>query len=75
MKKFNFLMVILGCTVWVSPAMAYIDPGSGSVVIQSIIAAITGGLFVLKTYWYKIKSKLFPKNKTVEIDVNDQLDN
>ena len=43
---------------------AYIDPGSGSYVVQVVLAAILGGLFAVKIYWNKIKefvSKLFPK--------------
>jgi hypothetical protein len=34
---------------------AYLDPGSGSFVLQLILAAIVGTLFVLRSYWTKIK--------------------
>jgi hypothetical protein len=37
-------------------AYAYIDPGTGSYVIQIIIAAALGVLFTIKTFWSKIKS-------------------
>jgi len=43
---------------------AYIDPGSGSYVVQVVLATILGGLFAVKIYWNKIKEfigKLFPK--------------
>jgi hypothetical protein len=33
---------------------AYLDPGSGSVILQLILASLLGGLFILKTYWKKI---------------------
>lgn len=39
-------------------AYAYLDPGSGSAVIQVIIGAIAGIGITLKIYWYKIKEKL-----------------
>jgi len=42
--------------------LLYIDPGSGSYLVQVIIAAILGGLFYFKNLWLKIKS-LFIKNK------------
>ena len=36
-------------------AQAYIDPGTGSMLFQSVIAAIAGGVFLIKTYWSKLK--------------------
>ena len=37
-------------------AYAYLDPGTGSIIIQSLIAAIAAGAIVTKTYWYRIKT-------------------
>jgi len=37
-------------------AYAYIDPGTGSYVIQIIIAAALGVLFTIKSFWSRIKS-------------------
>lgn len=34
----------------------YIDPGSGSYLIQVIVAAIVGAAFWIKMSWYRIKS-------------------
>ena len=41
-------------------AHAYLDPGTGSFVVQLIIAAIAGVSFSLKIYWHKIKTKFLP---------------
>lgn len=46
---------------FVSDAFAYIDPGSGSLVIQLIIGALVGVGITIKLYWYKLKEKLFTK--------------
>lgn len=35
---------------------AYLDPGSGSFLLQILLAAILGGLFVLRSYWGKVKT-------------------
>ena len=43
-------------------AFAYIDPGTGSIVIQAVIGALVGVGITLKIYWYKIKEKLLKKN-------------
>ncbi|GAP13785.1 hypothetical protein LARV_01540 [Longilinea arvoryzae] len=41
--------------------MAYLDPGSGSFLIQMLLAGGLGAAFLIKTYWRKIKG-LFNKN-------------
>jgi len=33
----------------------YIDPGTGSLIIQILIASFVGGLFLLKSYWKKVR--------------------
>ena len=38
------------------PHYAYLDPGTGSIILQAIIASVASSLFVIKMYWYKIKS-------------------
>jgi len=42
--------------------LLYIDPGSGSYLIQVIIAAVLGAAFYFKTLWWKFRS-FFSKNK------------
>ena len=37
---------------------AYIDPGTGSLIIQVLIASFVGALFVIKIYWKKVKAFL-----------------
>lgn len=37
-------------------AHAYLDPGTGSAVIQMVLAGLMGALFVLKAYGRKLKS-------------------
>ena len=38
-------------------AYAYLDPGTGSVIIQALIGVLVGVGISLKIYWYKIKEK------------------
>ncbi len=45
-----------------SSFLLYIDPGSGSYLVQMIIAAVLGGLFFFKNIWWKIKS-FFTRSK------------
>jgi len=39
-------------------AFAYIDPGTGSYVIQIVLAVLFGSLFMLKTFWKRVKDFL-----------------
>ena len=38
------------------PAYAYIDPGTGSMLLQMIIAGVAAGLTTIVLYWSKLKS-------------------
>lgn len=40
------------------PAHAYLDPGTGSILLQGLIAAVAGGLVAARLYWSKVKSIL-----------------
>ena len=47
--------------------LLYVDPGSGSYLIQMLIAAILGALFYFKGLWWKIKSFFYkPKKEDTE---------
>ncbi len=45
--------------------MAYLDPGSGSFILQLLIAAILGGLVALRAYWGRLMS-FFRRNSPQE---------
>ena len=36
--------------------LAYLDPGSGSYLLQLLVAAALGGLLLLRLYWQKVRS-------------------
>ena len=50
---------------WNQNAFAYIDPGSGSIIIQAIVGALVGFGIAIKIYWYKLKEK-FSRVKSKE---------
>ena len=39
-------------------AFAYLDPGSGTLILQAIVGAIAGGLLIARVYWKKLKDFL-----------------
>ncbi|MFP4055317.1 MAG: hypothetical protein ACLF0G_00435 [Candidatus Brocadiia bacterium] len=37
------------------PALAYIDPGTGSYILQIVLACAVGSAFAVKMFWRRIK--------------------
>ena len=63
---------VLGCTVFAAPSFAYLDPGTGSIILQSILAGIAVAMGVLRLYWYRLKA--FFTGKPVETESQDTKD-
>ncbi len=56
MSRIVVISVILFGLGLPGQAMAYLDPGTGSAILQMAMAGILGSLFVLKTYWRRLMS-------------------
>ena len=51
------------------PAHAYVDPGTGTIILQMIIGGVAGALFALKLYWVRVKGffeRFSAKNRSVD---------
>ena len=46
-----FLVVFLVALDFSRPAFAYLDPGTGSMILQLLLGGIAGAAIVLKIYW------------------------
>ena len=61
---YNFLITLFFFSaIFITEAHSYIDPGTGSIILQAIIGGIAALGFTIKLYWYKIKSFFKKKNK------------
>lgn len=67
-QKIYQLFTVACVLYWPVQANAYIDPGSGSLILQGIIAGLAMGFYTIKIYWYKIKSFITRKPKNEEND-------
>ncbi len=65
LKKTFELTFVLVLMIFIAPAKvhAYLDPGSGSYLIQIIVASLASGGYFLKTNWKKIKQVVLKKNR------------
>jgi len=63
------LTVLLVLLLLPVPALAYLDPSTGSMLISAIVGLFASLVLAIKTYWYRLKS-LF-KRKPAETDPDD----
>ncbi|TDI58541.1 MAG: hypothetical protein E2O92_09620 [Alphaproteobacteria bacterium] len=40
----------------IAPAQAYLDPGTGSIILQLILGGVAGVMVVMKLYWHRLLS-------------------
>ncbi len=53
----SFIAVLL-VGAGLKPAYAYLDPGTGAMILQIVLGGVAGFLMVMKLYWHRIKVKL-----------------
>lgn len=66
MKKSCLFLSFVIYFILINKSYAYIDPGTGSMILQAILGFIAAALATLSFYWSKFKTfinKLFKKNK------------
>ena len=66
---FNYIHIFLIFFLISSPAYSYLDPGSGSIILQAILGFIAAAIAIVSFYWNKFKMfilKIFKKEKKSE---------
>lgn len=51
-----FLGLMMFLVFFSPPALAYLDPGTGSILLQGLIAAVAAAVTYAGLYWRKIKA-------------------
>jgi len=67
MNRYHILL-LLGIIFFISvicsvPAWAYLDPGTGSMIVQTVIAVIAAVSVSIGIFWQRLKSFLGKKKK------------
>jgi hypothetical protein len=52
------LVLVVGLLFWPTSAEAYLDAGSGSMLLQLVLGGVAGLLVILKLYWQRVLSFL-----------------
>ena len=54
-KDFKFcLMYTIVLIAFANPAYGYLDPGTGSVILQGVLGALAAIAVILKLYWHRL---------------------
>jgi hypothetical protein len=67
----NFLkkvVIFVSMLLMASPGYAYLDPGTGSMILQGDIAGIAMASITLKMYWHRFMGLFSNKSELVEPD-------
>jgi hypothetical protein len=51
-------LALLALLALASPAQAYLDPGTGSMIVSAVIGAIAAMALALKMFWYTVTGRL-----------------
>jgi hypothetical protein len=61
-RVIELLTAAIVCLAFSSKSHAYLDPGTGSIILQSALAGIAVAMGVLRLYWHRFKA--FVANRT-----------
>ena len=67
-----FVRITAACSglLLASNAFAYIDPGTGTLIIQWLFGMAVASMAVLRIHWYRAKAFFSTKSRNTDIDVN-----
>ncbi|MFQ5964294.1 MAG: hypothetical protein ACE5KZ_08430 [Candidatus Scalinduaceae bacterium] len=53
MSKLTIFFIFCILLLWPNPVYAYLDPGSGSMILQILLAGFAGLAVILKLFWHR----------------------
>ena len=71
-SNLKFLFLIFGLISYTSPVYAYLDPGTGSILLQGLIGGIAAAIAFLSIYWQKVKAFFGKEEVDTDTDTADK---
>ncbi len=65
--RYRWLVAFASLVVPAS-AFAYIDPGTGSMILQGVLAAMAGAAVTARLYWDRIRSFFFRRQAMPDVN-------
>ena len=69
------LLFAAACSLTSSPAYAYLDPGSGGLLLQLLLGGVAGMVVIMKLYWHRFLVLIGRKEPVVSEDENGPVKN
>ena len=70
MKLITLALLALTVAGIPSDAHAYIDPGTGSMILQAVLGGVAGGILVIRLYWRKVRDLIVGRKALPAADTN-----
>ena len=71
-SNLKFLFLIFALISYTSPAYAYLDPGTGSMLLTGLIAGLAAIISFLSIYWQKVKAFFVKQEPDTDIDIENK---
>jgi len=72
-QSLSFAIAGMVVAMSTSPAYAYLDPGTGSVLLQLLLGGLAGLALVGKLYWHKFLSLIGAGRQVEQVEEGKQL--
>ena len=72
LSNLKFLCLIVGLISYTSPAYAYLDPGTGSMLLTGLIAGLAAIISFLSIYWQKVKAFFVKQEPDTDINIENK---
>jgi len=64
-RALRVAFVLAACLLIASPAHAYLDPGTGSMLVSAVIGLFAAVALALKMFWYRVVGLFRGKGRDV----------
>ena len=54
----GILMAVAILLVYAQPAYAYLDPGSGGMIVQLLLGGVAGAVVLVKLFWHRLMKRI-----------------
>jgi len=68
MTKTITLLALIVLLATAAPAYAYLDPGSGSMMVQLLLGGVAGAVVLVRLYWARLLTLLGLRRDRTDVD-------
>jgi hypothetical protein len=68
MTKTITLLALIVLLATAAPAYAYLDPGSGSMMVQLLLGGVAGAVVIVRLYWARLLTILGLRRDKTDVD-------